>query len=42
VLRLWPALIALAIALNLIELILRKWKGIWSTLKGVGQTPPAA
>jgi hypothetical protein len=27
-LRLWPGLLALAILLNLIELALRKWKGI--------------
>ena len=26
--RLWPGLLALAIALNLIELVMRKWKGI--------------
>ncbi len=27
-LRLWPALLALAVALNLAELVLRKWRGI--------------
>jgi len=26
--ELWPGLLALAIALNLAELILRKWKGL--------------
>ena len=33
--RLWPGLLALAIALNLIELALRKWKGILETLRGI-------
>src|SRR5262249_48014794 len=28
VMQLWPGLLALAVALNLAELILRKWKGI--------------
>jgi hypothetical protein len=27
-LRLWPGLLALAILLNLVELTLRKWRGI--------------
>jgi hypothetical protein len=33
-LRLWPGLIAAALALNLIEIVLRKWKGILETLRG--------
>ena len=32
--RLWPGLLALAIALNLVELAMRKWKGIMETLRG--------
>jgi len=28
-LDLWPMLLALAIALNLAELLLRKWRGLW-------------
>jgi Ca-activated chloride channel family protein len=32
-LRLWPGLLALAIILNLVELLLRKWKGILESLK---------
>ena len=32
-LRLWPGLLALAIALNLAELVLRKWRGILDALK---------
>lgn len=32
--QLWPALLALALILNLVELILRKWKGITELLKG--------
>jgi hypothetical protein len=31
--ELWPGLIALAIALNLAELILRKWKGVLEALR---------
>ncbi|MEO8659940.1 MAG: VWA domain-containing protein [Bryobacteraceae bacterium] len=31
-LRLWPLLLALAVALNLAELIIRKWKGILQSL----------
>ena len=34
--RLWPGLLALALALNLIELLLRKWKGL---LESVGLKP---
>jgi hypothetical protein len=30
--ELWPGLLALAIALNLAELILRKWKGVLAAL----------
>jgi hypothetical protein len=30
--ELWPGLVALAIALNLAELILRKWKGVLEAL----------
>ncbi len=33
-LRLWPGLLALAILLNLIELAMRKWRGIIETLRG--------
>jgi uncharacterized membrane protein len=32
--QLWPGLIALALALNVIELVLRKWRGIISSLTG--------
>ena len=31
--ELWPALLALAVALNLAELILRKWKGVLAALR---------
>ena len=30
--NLWPALLALALLLNLAELILRKWKGVAEAL----------
>ncbi len=33
-LRLWPALLVIALLLNLIELVLRKWRGIIETLRG--------
>jgi Ca-activated chloride channel family protein len=33
-LQLWPGLLALAILLNLIELVLRKWKGLVEALRG--------
>jgi uncharacterized protein YegL len=33
-LDLWPFLLALAIALNLAELVLRKWRGLWEGLMG--------
>lgn len=32
--RLWPALLGIALLLNLIELVLRKWRGIVETLRG--------
>jgi hypothetical protein len=35
---LWPALLAFAIALNLAELVMRKWKGL---LEAVGLRPRA-
>ena len=34
VMRLWPGLIGLAVALNLVELVLRKWRGVRETLRG--------
>jgi uncharacterized protein YegL len=33
--RLWPALLAVAILLNLIELTLRKWRGIVESIRGL-------
>ena len=33
-LRLWPGLLAIALLLNLIELALRKWRGIIETFRG--------
>ena len=36
---LWPGLLALAIALNLAELVVRKWKGL---LEAVGLRPQVA
>ncbi len=43
VMDLWPALLVLAILLNLVELILRKWKGILEALPGRrgSEAPPA-
>jgi Ca-activated chloride channel family protein len=38
--ELWPALLALALLLNLTELIFRKWKGLWDALRGPSQTAP--
>jgi len=35
-LDLWPFLLALAIALNLAELVMRKWRGLWDGLLGGG------
>jgi Ca-activated chloride channel family protein len=42
VMRLWPGLIALAILLNLIELTMRKWRGIAERVASLfrGRTPP--
>lgn len=34
-LRLWPGLLALAVLLNLIELVMRKWRGIIDSIRGV-------
>jgi Ca-activated chloride channel homolog len=34
--RLWPALLALALALNLAELVLRKWRGVFESLRPAG------
>jgi Ca-activated chloride channel family protein len=33
--RLWPGLLAIALLLNLIELAMRKWRGIIESLRGV-------
>jgi hypothetical protein len=38
---LWPGLLALAVALNLAELILRKWKGVMEALH-LRRAPAAA
>lgn len=35
-LRLWPGLLALAVALNLAELVERKWKGLFARIAGRG------
>ncbi|MGA2595186.1 MAG: hypothetical protein ABSH32_35285, partial [Bryobacteraceae bacterium] len=32
-LELWPGLLALALVLNLAELVLRKWRGLWEGLR---------
>ena len=42
-LQLWPGLLALAILLNLIELVMRKWRGLIEALRGtpVGGMLPA-
>jgi hypothetical protein len=32
--RLWPLLLSLAILLNLVELVMRKWRGIVETVRG--------
>jgi uncharacterized protein with von Willebrand factor type A (vWA) domain len=32
--RLWPGLLAIALLLNLIELVMRKWRGILETFRG--------
>lgn len=39
--RLWPPLLALALALNLAELVIRKWKGIAQTVRGASAAPVA-
>jgi hypothetical protein len=36
-LELWPYLLALAILLNLAELVLRKWRGLWEGLRMGGR-----
>jgi len=41
VMQLWPALLALALLLNLAELVLRKWKGITELLRGRKAPLPA-
>ena len=41
-LDLWPLLLALAIALNVAELILRKWRGLWEGLLGSRRGAAAA
>ncbi len=41
-LRLWPALLVLALLLNLAELILRKWRGLAETLRGHPAARPQA
>lgn len=38
--ELWPGLLALAILLNLVELVMRKWKGLVEALR-VRRTSPA-
>jgi Ca-activated chloride channel family protein len=44
VMELWPGLLALALALNLAELVMRKWKGLleWLRLRPGKQAPAAA
>ena len=37
--QLWPGLLALALALNLAELLLRKWKGLRDALRPKRETP---
>lgn len=37
-LRLWPGLLALAVLLNLVELVMRKWRGIIDSIRGVRGT----
>ncbi|MCU1259472.1 MAG: von Willebrand factor, type, partial [Bryobacterales bacterium] len=38
-LQLWPGLLGLAILLNLIELVLRKWRGLLEALRGGALAP---
>ena len=33
--RLWPGLLGIALLLNLIELAMRKWRGIMESLRGI-------
>jgi len=33
--RLWPGLLAIALLLNLIELAMRKWRGIIESIRGI-------
>jgi hypothetical protein len=33
VMQLWPALLAIALLLNLTELVLRKWRGVFQALR---------
>jgi Mg-chelatase subunit ChlD len=46
VMNLWPGLLALAVALNLVELVLRKWRGLvpgkWAGLRWFGRRVSAA
>jgi hypothetical protein len=37
--RLWPGLLALALVLNLVELTMRKWRGILESLRGNRNAP---
>jgi Ca-activated chloride channel homolog len=39
--ELWPGLLALAIALNLAELVVRKWRGLVDNFRRPAQTSPA-
>jgi hypothetical protein len=39
--NLWPGLLALALLLNLVELVLRKWRGLLETLH-LAPTPAEA
>jgi hypothetical protein len=40
-LELWPGLLALAILLNVVELVVRKWRGLWESLRLRRQTVEA-
>jgi hypothetical protein len=39
--NLWPGLLALALALNLAELILRKWRGVLDAFRPAANTQTA-
>jgi hypothetical protein len=39
--RLWPVLLAAAVLLNLVELIMRKWRGIVETVRTPRAVTPA-